>query len=74
MKKVLILMTLFAVATVLTFGSMVHARPPFEKGFKDMYYKPKSKDPNEKKLADAIDKITKEDAAGKKNRLHRLPH
>jgi hypothetical protein len=60
MKKVFVLLTLAAVMSVLALKSTVYAIPPFEKQFLEKYYDPKSKDPNVKKLADAIEKIQKQ--------------
>jgi hypothetical protein len=48
---------LFAAAVMLA-GKPALAIKPFEAEFKKMYYKPDSSDANEKKLAEAIDKIT----------------
>jgi hypothetical protein len=43
-------------AAILAVGTTKsHAIPPFEKEFKDIYYKPDSTDPNEKALAAELD-------------------
>lgn len=57
MKKVVVLMTLAAVTGVFALKSTVNARPTYEKHWLEKNYDPKSKDPNVKKLADAVEKI-----------------
>lgn len=45
-------------AAMISVGNTAWAIKPFEEAFKKAYYKPSSTDANEKKLAEAIDKIT----------------
>jgi hypothetical protein len=65
MKKVVVLMTLAALTGVFALKSTVNARPKYEEKWLEKNYDPKSKDPNVKKLADAIEKIQTE-VEGKK--------
>ena len=64
MKKTWIWMALPLMAAVIMFaGNTAWAIKPFEVEFKKAYYKPNSSDANEKKLAEAIDKITMDGAS-----------
>lgn len=59
MKKFWMWMAMPLVAAVIMVaGKSAWAIKPFEVEFKKMYYKPNSSDANEKKLAEAIDKIS----------------
>jgi len=66
MKKFCVWMAMpVMAAAIMLAGKSAWAIKPFEVEFKKMYYKPNSTDANEKKLAEAIDKITTGDADAK---------